>query len=109
MKTETETDVKTRILVVDLPSSVPAEEATAILNEPLTKGYYLRSATTIGDPMRFFYAARVPDTTCEEELRAIDVTVAHRRETATRIVQVLCKLGIFRSTTWVKRTVDDMS
>ena len=105
---KTKTDVKTRILVVDLPSSVPAEEATAILNEPLTKGYYLRSATTVGDTMRCLYAARVPDTKCEDELRAIDVTVAHRRETATRIVQMLCKLGIIRSTTWIKRTLDDM-
>ena len=51
---KTKTDVKTRILVVDLPSSVPAEEATAILNEPLTKGYYLRSIATGGDPVRFF-------------------------------------------------------
>jgi hypothetical protein len=100
----------TKILVVDVPASVPADEASALLSEPLTRGYYLKSTTT-GEPMRAVYSmyADKDATKCDEELRAIDLTVARRRESATRIVQALCEQGIYRSTTWVKKTLDDLS
>jgi hypothetical protein len=95
------------VIVIDIPISVSAEEAARILSEPVTRGYYMRAATA-GDPMRVVFVPYAADK-CDEELRAIDVAVARKRETATRIVQVLCKIGIFRSTTWVKKTLDDMS
>jgi hypothetical protein len=102
--------METKILVIDLPASVPADEASTILSEPLTRGYYLKSATTTGEPMRVVYSTYVEakDGECDEELRAMELVVTHRRETATRIVQLLCKQGIYRGTTWVNKTRDEL-
>jgi hypothetical protein len=102
--------METKILVVDLPATVPADEASTILSEPLTRGYYLKNVSTAGEHMRVVYSAYAdPDTSkCDEELRAMDLVVAHRKETATRIVQVLCEHGIYRGTAWVNKTRDEL-
>ena len=88
---------------------MPAEEAARILSEPVTRGYYVKG-TTAGEPMRVVFAMSVyaNDNKSEEELRAIDLTIAHRRDTPTRIVYALCKQGIYRTPAWVKKTLDDM-
>ncbi len=95
------------VIVIDIPIAMPAEEAARILSEPVARGYYMRGAT-VGEPMRVVFAPYANDNKSDEELRAIDLTVAHRRDTPTRIVRLLCKQGIFRSTTWVNRTIAEM-
>ena len=97
-----------QLLVVDVPITASAEDATAMLNEPVARGYYVRTINT-GEPMRFVFARYLPDTKCNEELQAMDVTVANRKETATRIVQLLCLQGISRSTTWVNKTLMEIA
>jgi hypothetical protein len=99
----------TKIVVIDVPASVPAEEAAALLSEPLTRGYYLKS-TTVGEPLRAVFAQYTNDSgKCAEELAAMDLVVANRKATATRIVQLLCKQGIHRTTTWVSKTLADLT
>ena len=98
------------ILVIDVSATVPADDAAKILSEPLGCGYYLKHAT-LGEPMRVLYAQYAPgkdDNKCDEELRAMDVVVAHRGATSTRIVQMLWELGINRGTTWVNKTRDEL-
>lgn len=98
-----------KIVVIDVPASVPAEEAAAMLNEPLARGYYFRSATA-GDPMRAIFVQYANDNEkCAEELSAMDLVVANRKASATRIVQLLCLKGIYRSTTWVNKTLADLT
>jgi len=97
-----------QLLVVDVPITASAEDATAMLNEPVARGYYLRSVT-VSEPMRAIFARYAEDTKkCDEELRAMGLTVAHRKETATRIVQLLCLEGIHRNTTWVNKTKEEL-
>jgi hypothetical protein len=97
-----------QLLVVDVPITASAEDATAMLNEPVARGYYVRSINT-GEPMRFVFARYAPDTKCCEELQAMDITVANKRETATRIVQLLALQGISRTTTWVTKTLMELA
>jgi hypothetical protein len=59
--------------------------------------------------MRVVLAPFVKEDKCEEELRAMDVVVAHQRETATPIVQMLCEQGIYRGTAWVNKTRDELT
>jgi hypothetical protein len=99
-----------QIVVIDIPASVPAEEAAAILSEPLTRGYYLKG-TTQGDPMRAVFAqslAADSQTKCYEDLRAMDLVVEHRKQTVTRIVQALAQNGIHRSMQWVGKTREEL-
>ena len=96
------------VIVIDVSMTVPAEEAAKILSEPLTRGYYLRGVNT-GEPMRAVFAPYAPaEDKCADELRAMEVVVAHRKETATRIVQMLCELGIYRGVNWVNKTRDEL-
>jgi hypothetical protein len=94
----------TPVIVIDVPITTSAEDAAKILSEPVERGYYVRGVTE-GEPMRVVFAryAETEDK-CPEELRAMELVVAHRQETATRIVQVLCEHGIYRGTTWVTKT-----
>ena len=96
------------VIVIDIPLAMPAEEAAKILSEPVTRGYYIRAATA-GEPMRLVFApySETGDK-CVDELRAMEVVVAHRKETATRIVQMLCELGIYRGVNWVNKTRDEL-
>ena len=97
------------VLVIDIPITMSPVEAAQVLSEPTTRGYYVRGITT-GDPMRVVFLPYASDRDkCNEELRAIDTAFAYKRETATRIVQELCKLSIYRSTAWVKKTMEDLS
>jgi hypothetical protein len=55
--------------------------AARILSEPVTRGYYVRSAT-VGDPMRVLFAQyAAEDDKCEEELRGMDLTGSIRNYT----------------------------
>jgi hypothetical protein len=101
--------MENNVIVIDIPATVPAEDAAKILSDPLTRGYYVRGVTA-GEPMRVVFASYKPtEDKCEDELRAMDIVLAHRRETATRIVQVLCTHGIYRGTAWVNKTRDELT
>ena len=98
-----------KVIVIDIPATVPAEDAGKILSEPLTRGYYVRGITA-GEPMRVVFAPYAPtENKCEDELRAMELVVTHRQETATRIVQMLCARGIYRGTAWVNKTRDELA
>ncbi len=95
------------VVVIDVPITMSAEDAAKILSEPVTRGYYMRGMT-VGEPMRVVFAPYAAENKCEDELRAMELVVAHRRETATRIVQMLCERGIYRGTNWVNKTRDEL-
>jgi hypothetical protein len=98
-----------KVIVIDIPATVPAEDASKILSEPLTRGYYVRGMTA-GEPMRVVFAPyAATEDKCEDELRAMELVVTHRQETATRIVQMLCARGIYRGTAWVNKTRDELA
>jgi hypothetical protein len=60
--------------------------------------------------MRVVFASyAATENKCEDELRAMELVVAHRQETATRIIQMLCEQGIYRGTTWVNKTRDELT
>jgi hypothetical protein len=97
------------VIVIDIPIATPPEEAARILSEPVTRGYYVRGVTA-GEPMRVVLAPyAATENKCEDELRAMELVVAHRKETATRIVQRLCERGIYRGTNWVNKTRDELT
>jgi hypothetical protein len=97
------------VLVIDIPIATSAEDAARILSEPVTRGYYVRGVTE-GNPMRVVFALYAEkENKCPEELRAMGLVVAHRRETPTRIVQVLCEHGIYRGAAWVTKTRDELA
>ena len=100
---------KAPVVVIDVPISTSAEDAARILSEQVTRGYYVRGVTE-GEPMRIVFAqyAGADDNKCEEELRAMDLVVANRKETTTRIVQILCEHDIYRGTQWVNKTRDEL-
>jgi hypothetical protein len=99
----------TPVLVIDVPRTMSAEDAAKILSEPVSRGYYMRGMTA-GEPMRVVFATYAPtENKCEYELRAMELVVAHRHETATRIVQMLCERGIYRGTNWVNKTRDELA
>ena len=95
------------VVVVDVPITMSAEDAAKILSEPVTRGYYVRGVTE-GNPMRVVFARYATEDKCPDELRAMDVVVANKTETATRIVQMLCEQGIYRSAAWVSKTRDEL-
>jgi hypothetical protein len=98
-----------KIIVIDIPATVPVEDAAKILSEPLARGYYVRGVSA-GEPMRVVFAPyAATEDKCKEELQAMDIVLANRRETATRIVQVLCARGIYRGTAWVNKTRDELA
>ena len=85
-----------------------AEDAAKILSEPVTQGYYVRGVTE-GEPMRVVFAQHAKDDNkCDEELRAMSLVIEHRKETATRIVQILCMQGIYRGTQWVTKAAAEL-
>jgi hypothetical protein len=97
------------VIVTDVPIAVSSEEAARILSEPVARGYYVRGMTA-GEPMRVVFAPyAATENKCEDELRAMELVVAHRKETATRIVQTLCELDIYRGTNWVNKTREELS
>jgi hypothetical protein len=97
------------VLVIDVPASVPAAEASRILSEPVARGYYLKGVTE-GEPMRAVFAQyAAKDDKPTEELEAMDVVMAHPKDTASHIVQRLCQQGIYRGTAWVTKTRDDLA
>jgi hypothetical protein len=97
------------VIVIDIPIATPAEEATRILSQPVTRGYYVKGVTA-GEPMRVLYAQyAATEDKCADELRAMELVVTHRAETATRIVGILCEHGIYRGTTWVNKTRDELT
>jgi hypothetical protein len=101
---------ESQLLVVDVPIAASAEDATRILNEPIARGFYLRSVTA-SQPMRAVfahYATPADDDKCGEELRAMKLVVAHRKETVMRIVQILCQHDIYRGTQWVTKAVAEL-
>ncbi len=96
------------VIVIYIPIATSAEDAARILSEPVTRGYYVRGMTA-GEPMRVVLAPyAATEDKCRDELRAMELVVAHRQETATRIVQVLCEHGIYRGTNWVNKTRDEL-
>jgi hypothetical protein len=98
-----------KVIVIDIPATVPAEDAGKILSEPLTRGYYVRCVSA-GEPMRVVFAPyAATEDKCKDELLAMDIVLANRRETATRIVQVICAHGIYRGTAWVNKTRDELA
>jgi hypothetical protein len=100
--------MENKVIVIDIPATVPADDAARILSEPLARGYYVRGITG-GEPMRVVFAPYAPtEDKCADELRAMELVVAHRQETATRIVQMLCAHGIYRGTAWVNKTRDEL-
>jgi hypothetical protein len=98
-----------QLLVVDVPIAASAEDATRILNEPIARGFYLRSVTA-SQPMRAVFAKYAPadDDKCGEELRAMGLVVANRKEPVMRIVQILCEHDIYRGMQWVGKTVSEL-
>jgi hypothetical protein len=96
------------VLVIDIPISTSAEDAAKILSEPVAQGYYVRGVTD-GEPMRVVFAryAEAPDK-CPEELEAMNLAVKHRKETTTRIIQILCEHGIYRGSQWVSKTIAEL-
>jgi hypothetical protein len=97
-----------QLILIDVPTTMSAEDATTTLNEPVARGYYLRSVNT-GETMRFLFARYATDNKCSEELQAMDITVANKRATATRIVQLLALQDISRTTTWVNKTLMELA
>jgi hypothetical protein len=97
------------VLVVDVPQSLSAAEASRMLSAPMSRGYYLKGVTA-GEPLRAVYARYASDTNSKapEELQAMDMVEAHPRETPTRIVKRLCEAGIYRSPGWVSKTREEL-
>jgi hypothetical protein len=97
------------VLVIDIPASVPAAEASRILSEPIARGYYLKGITE-SEPMRAVFAQyAAKDDKCPEELEAMDLVMAHPKDTASRLVQRLCQQGIYRGTAWVNKTREELA
>ncbi len=95
------------VLVVDVPQSLSAAEASRVLSAPIARGYYLKGVTA-GEPMRAVYARSASDTKAPEELQAMEMVEAHPHETPTRIVKRLCELGVYRSPGWVSKTREEL-
>jgi hypothetical protein len=99
-----------QILVIDVPASMTPEEATAALSEPTTRGYYLRSLQT-NEPLRAIFCQHAPDANeaeCAEDLRAMDLVKANRKQTAMRLVQILAENKIHRGSQWVAKAKDEL-
>jgi hypothetical protein len=97
------------VIVIDIPIAMPAEDAARLLSEPVTRGYYVRGVTA-GEPMRVLFALyAATEDKCADELKAMTLVIAHRQETAARIVRVLCEHGIYRGTNWVNKSRDELT
>jgi hypothetical protein len=103
-------ETKPPVVVLDIPKTTSADDAARILSEQVARGYYVRGMTE-GEPMRVVFAqyAGADDNKCEEELRAMDLVVAHRKETTMRIVQILCEHDIYRGAQWVSKVLMDLA
>jgi hypothetical protein len=70
----------TLVLVIDVPITMSAEDAARRLSEPVTRGYPMRGMTA-GEPMRVVFAPyAATENKCEDELRAMELVVAHRQD-----------------------------
>jgi hypothetical protein len=105
------------VLVIDVPQSLSAAEASRVLSEPIARGYYLK-AVTAGEPMRAVftrYRAIVRGTRKAEDDRAAEakeavVIIKDQLDqdpaiTLRRLVTVLAESGIDRKKDWVHQRV----
>jgi len=106
------------VLVIDVPQSMSAAEASHVLSEPIARGYYLK-AVTAGEPMRAVFTryraiargTRMADadSRAAEARDAVVIIKAQLDQdpaiTLRRLVTALAEAGIDRKKDWVHQRV----